>query len=70
MSSTTLTTKIAQGSAQLAQAQKEVSLLLQELNAGTLNRTTLLAGLESLQQTVSQVAAHIPTFADKIGGGQ
>ena len=64
MSSTTLTAKIAQGSAQLAQAQKEVSLLLQELNAGTLNRTTLQAGLESLQQTVSQIADHIPTFAN------
>jgi hypothetical protein len=60
----TLTAKIAQSSSDLAKAQAEVTLLLQELNAGTLNKSTLQTGLQNLQQYVSELSAHIPTFAN------
>jgi hypothetical protein len=65
-SSNTLNAKIAQSSADLAEAQKEVAQLLQELNAGTLTKQTLQAGLLTLQQCVSQISAHIPTFNSDI----
>jgi chromosome segregation ATPase len=58
----TLQNKIQEGSANLAAAQQEVSQLLEELNAGTLDRNTLESGLETLQQMVSQLSDHIPTF--------
>jgi hypothetical protein len=41
-----------------------VALLLQELNAGTLNKSTLQTGLLELQQYVSQLSAHVPTFSN------
>jgi uncharacterized phage infection (PIP) family protein YhgE len=60
----TLTAKIAQSSSDLAKAQAEVSQLLQELNAGTLNKSTLQTGLQNLQQYMSQLSAHVPTFSN------
>jgi uncharacterized phage infection (PIP) family protein YhgE len=63
-SSATLNAKIAIGAADLAKAQAEVNQLLQELNAGTLNRSTLQTGLQNLQQYVSQLSDHIPTFSN------
>jgi hypothetical protein len=65
-----LKAKIEQGVSDLAKAQQEVSVLLQELNAGTLNPQTLRAGLVLLQQYVSQVSYHIPTFSDDVVGGK
>jgi hypothetical protein len=59
----TLNEKIAIGNAQLAKAQAEVSKLLQELNAGTFNKSTLQTGLIALQQDLSQLSDHIPTFS-------
>jgi len=63
-SSETLTAKIAIASSDLAKAQQEVALLLQELDAGTLNKSTLQTGLLELQQYVSQLSAHVPTFSN------
>jgi uncharacterized phage infection (PIP) family protein YhgE len=63
-SSETLTAKIAIANSDLAKAQQEVALLLQELNAGTLNKSTLQTGLLELQQYVSQLSAHVPTFSN------
>jgi hypothetical protein len=63
-SSETLTAKIAIANSDLAKAQQEVALLLQQLNAGTLNKSTLQTGLLELQQYVSQLSAHVPTFSN------
>jgi hypothetical protein len=63
-SAETLTAKIAIANSDLAKAQQEVALLLQELNAGTLNKSTLQTGLLELQQYVSQLSAHVPTFSN------
>lgn len=63
-SSETLTAKIAIANSDLAKAQQEVALLLQELNAGTLNKSILQTGLLELQQYVSQLSAHVPTFSN------
>ena len=63
-SSETLTAKIAIANSDLAKAQQEVALLLQELDAGTLNKSTLQTGLLELQQYVSQLSAHVPTFSN------
>lgn len=65
-SSNSLNAKIAQSGADLVEAQKEVAQLLQELNAGTLTRQMLQTGLLNLQQYVSQVSSHIPTFNSDI----
>jgi chromosome segregation ATPase len=65
-SSDALNAKIAQSGADLAEAQKEVAQLLQELNAGTLNRQALQTGLLNLQQSVTQISSHIPTFNSDI----
>jgi hypothetical protein len=62
MSSPKLKANIAIASADLAKAQAEVAQLLQELNAGTLNRSTLQTGLQNLQDYVNQLSAHVPTF--------
>jgi uncharacterized phage infection (PIP) family protein YhgE len=63
-SSETLTAKIAIANSDLAKAQQEVALLLQQLNAGTLNKSTLQTGLLELQQYVSQLSAPVPTFSN------
>jgi hypothetical protein len=62
MSSPKLKANIAIASADLAKAQAEVAQLLQELYAGTLNRSTLQTGLQNLQDYVNQLSAHVPTF--------
>ncbi len=63
-SSATLNAKIAKGVSQLGQAQAEIAKLLQELNAVPLNKSALQTGLLTLQQQVSELSAHIPTFGN------
>jgi uncharacterized phage infection (PIP) family protein YhgE len=63
MTSSALNAKIAVGVSDLAKAQAEITQLLQELNAGTLSKSTLQTGLQNLQQYVSQLSAHVPTFS-------
>jgi hypothetical protein len=60
----TLNAKIAIGVSDLAKAQAEITQLLQELNAVPLNKSALQTGLQNLQQYVSQLSAHIPTFGN------
>ena len=60
----TLKAKIAVGVSDLTKAQAEIAQLLQELNAVPLNKSALQTGLQNLQQYVSQLSAHIPTFGN------
>jgi uncharacterized phage infection (PIP) family protein YhgE len=59
-----LDAKIAKGVSDLGKAQAEITQLLQELNAVPLNKSALQTGLQNLQQYVSQLSAHIPTFGN------
>jgi len=59
-----LNAKIAKGVSQLGEAQAEITQLLQELNAVPLNKSALQTGLKNLQETVSELSAHIPTFGN------
>ena len=63
-SSATLNAKIAVGVSDLTKAQAEIAQLLQELNAVPLNKSALQTGLQNLQQYVSQLSAHVPTFGN------
>jgi uncharacterized phage infection (PIP) family protein YhgE len=63
-SAATLNAKIAVGVSDLTKAQAEIAQLLQELNAVPLNKSALQTGLQNLQQYVSQLSAHIPTFGN------
>jgi chaperonin cofactor prefoldin len=60
----TLKAKIAVGVSDLEKAQEEITQLLQELNAVPLNKSALQTGLKNLQETVSELSAHIPTFGN------
>lgn len=59
----TLQARIDKGRTDIAKAEKEVRELQAELKDGTLDRIKLQSGLQNLQETICQIAAHLPTFS-------
>jgi predicted nucleic acid-binding Zn-ribbon protein len=47
---------------ELKRVEKEIEKLWRELEAGSLDKIKLEAGLEKLQKEVCAIADHIPTF--------
>ncbi len=59
----TLQARIDKGRTDIAKAEKEVRELQAELKDGTLDRIKLQLDFQNLQETICQIAAHLPTFS-------